>query len=320
MNDGWTTKNHRQLATVGVTYDWTQAARGEFGPSSEPLQWRDATKRQPCPVCESTRWCGVTVDGSLVRCMWVPSDRPSPGRDGSTGYIHELGQAIEDVGRVSRRRVYTPEPERSHVDFASMMDRFRQATPGCQIAEFARSLGVTLRSLERLGVGFSRGDNAWAFPMTDAAGEIVGIRLRNARGDKWTVGGSRNALFIPAGPIVEPALVCEGPTDAAALLDAGFHAVGRASCNTGGPDLEHLLAGRDVVIVSDRDEPRQLPNGSWTQPGQEGAQKLAERLSQTASRVRVVMPPRPHKDARAWISAGGTPSAIQVRIDIAYDW
>src|SRR5439155_12311592 len=85
------------------------------------------------------------------------------------------------------------------------------------------SLGLSATSLLRLGVGWSAPYRAWAFPMRDAGGAIRGIRLRTVAGKKFCVRGSKDGLFIPEeSAAVGPLLVCEGPTDTAALLDMGF--------------------------------------------------------------------------------------------------
>jgi 5S rRNA maturation endonuclease (ribonuclease M5) len=55
-------------------------------------------------------------------------------------------------------------------------------------------------------------------------------------------------------------LICEGPSDTAALLDLGFSAVGRPSCNGGRKLLVELVQQRkpsSIVIVSDNDSPGQ---------------------------------------------------------------
>ena len=104
------------------------------------------------------------------------------------------------------------------------------------------ALGVSVESLRRLGVGWSAKHRAWAFPMSNAAGDVLGIRLRLPGGKKLSVkGGKEGLVHSRRGPLRLPSgrlllLIAEGPTDTAALLDLGFSAVGRPSC-TGGVKL-----------------------------------------------------------------------------------
>jgi len=135
--------------------------------------------------------------------------------------------------------------------------------------------------------------------MKDASGRIIGIRFRTARGDKSAIKGSRNGLFIPVDmdlDLGERLLICEGPTDCAALLGLGFKAIGRPSCKEGGDLLIDVVRCHDleeVVVVSDNDK-----------VGQEGALSLGRSLRLHVPVVRVVIPPAGTKDARAWVLAG----------------
>jgi phage/plasmid primase-like uncharacterized protein len=145
-------------------------------------------------------------------------------------------------------------------------------------------------------------------------GDICGIRLRGADGRKWAVKGSRQGLFIPEclNNCADRLLICEGPTDTAALLDLGFDAVGRPSCNGGNRCVLGLvlsdgrLVPREVVIVADSDE-----------PGQRGAWKLATTLVAYVSRVRIIEPPGGIKDARQWVQSGATRYDVEAAIDEA---
>lgn len=303
-----------------MTFDWQQAATGlkTFAPS-EPVTWTRVSKREPCPVCGHADWCGISLDGRLARCMRVVSGKPVTGGDGATGWIHRLGE--ETCISPATRRCYVPLPQRRLANFESHLDTYRSNTTGQAVARLAMQLGVTSGSLQRLGVCWAGPHRAWAFPMRDAAGAVVGIRLRNENGDKWSVSGSRQGLFYdPAMPRSEPVLICEGPTDTAAVLSIGFCAVGRPSCRGGGAFLADLLAGRRVVIVADRDEAKVRPDGSFWYPGQEGAADLADQLTRTCHSVKLVKPPEPHKDVRDWIFNGGTPKKLRFQISIAYEW
>jgi hypothetical protein len=78
--------------------------------------------------------------------------------------------------------------------------------------------------------------------MMDVAGRVQGIRLRFSNGRKLAVRGGREGLFVPSGlAATNQLLICEGPTDTAALLDLGFAAVGRPSCAGGTRLLVELL-------------------------------------------------------------------------------
>ncbi len=247
--------------------------------------------------------------------MRVESSRRT--RDG--GWIHRLGPEVvlPPLPR-SRPRASPTAP----IDWPKMMAEYRAGTEALRLGQFAKSLHVTARSLRRLGVAQAADRGAWAFPMHDAGGEIIGIRLRGKRGDKWAVKGSRNGVFLPDGGIgdlCDEVLVCEGPTDVAAMLDLEFYAIGRAAC-TGQEDMvAELVRRRDVVILSDRDEAKKRPGGTEFYPGQEGAQRLAEALFRPARTVRVIKPLK-GKDARAWRQAGVTRDVVATVIRNALYW
>jgi hypothetical protein len=183
------------------------------------------------------------------------------------------------------------------IDFDALAERFIGAMATPALCGLARGLGVSVVNLRRLRIGWSTRHGAWSFPMTGAAGRVLGIRLRKQNGRKFAVSGGREGLFLPAdldtrGRI----LICEGPTDTAALLDLDFAAVGRPSC-TGGVRLLVELVQRyrpvDVVVVADGDG-----------PGRRGADNLASVLTAYAPAVRVIEPPSGINDARDWMRQG----------------
>jgi len=135
--------------------------------------------------------------------------------------------------------------------------------------------------------------------MFDAHRQMIGIRLRSSSGRKWAVRGSKAGLFWPDGVPAEmrsEIVICEGPTDAAAILDLGFDAIGRPSCSGGADLIAALLAedSKDVIILADADG-----------PGLSGAKRLAKDLLKVARSVRIIRPHR-GKDARDWIASGVT--------------
>ncbi len=198
-----------------------------------------------------------------------------------------------------------PMPE-ADGQFALMAEvMHRNLKPGW-LARAADMLGLPAEALARLGVGWSVIDNATSWPMRDDAGEVIGIRLRCPRtARKWAVRGSRAGLIYSIDLLSidrpERVLVCEGPTDTAALLSVGVDAVGVPSAG-GGRDLLSALVKRlrpsDVVIVADGDGPGLL-----------GAERTAEALASVVP-VRVISPPEGIKDARAWVCSGADGEAI----------
>ena len=148
--------------------------------------------------------------------------------------------------------------------------------------------------------------------MSNAAGDVLGIRLRLSNGKKISVKGGHEGLFNPEGIDAHGLLlIAEGPTDTAALLDLGFSAVGRPSCSGGVrllTELVHKSKPSGVVVVSDFDA-----NGV----GQRGAETLATVLLAYSQSVRVITPPAGVKDAREWKRRGATAADLEAAIDAA---
>jgi len=269
-------------------------------------EWVRVTRHHPCAICGKPDWCGVSTDGTLVCCMRVKSDHPT--RNG--GWLHRTA-AVPPPPRPPCR-VYvpaSPEPER---DWHALLDRWARRTAPAQRGWLAHILGVSAPSLQRLGAVVSDRPGVWAFPMFNATRQVIGIRLRAEDGRKWAVAGSHNGLFWPsdlagAGPL----LICEGPTDTAALLDLGYDALGRPSC-TGAVEMVieavRALRRRDVVVVADADD-----------PGIDGADRLARALTEAGRRPKVIRPLQ-GKDARAWVRAGATRAVVDCAIANAQHW
>jgi hypothetical protein len=256
--------------------------------------WRRVRRDRRCPICERPDWCLLSADGSAVICARVESSK----RCGEAGWLHRLrDDRWRPSGRIVRSVRLTPADPRH--DLASLAASYRDAVGPVQLQEFARSVGLSVEALTVLGVGWSVQYRAWSFPMVNPAGAVLGIRLRRPDGSKFAVKGGKEGLFLPATVSTDTRLlVCEGPTDTAALLDLGFGAVvGRPSCTGGIKLLVELIQQRqpdDVVIVADGDK-----------PGRRGADNLATVLVAYAPLVRVVLPRR-YKDVREFLQAGGT--------------
>ena len=247
------------------------------------------TKQQPCPVCKKPDWCRVFADG-WAECMRVQSDRPAK----SGGWMHwQDGQ---------RPRAYSPSlPSRCSptptINATKMMREWLAATTQVELDVFAASLGVSSASLTAVGAAWAAGHRAWAFPMCDGYGNVVGIRLRNER-SKFAVRGSRQGIFLANVPAQKTLFVCEGPTDTAAAIELGLFAVGRPNCCCGGPEIKFFARRHHcsrVVIISDNDK-----------PGLDGARKVGGEL-----KLPFAMYVPPAKDMREFVRLGGTRAMIE---------
>ena len=262
-----------------------------------------AGARRRCPICRKPDWCLIHKeepgDPSRVICARIESDT----RYGDAGWLHVLRETRGRRGRSGRcgRSIST---SISRITEQSL-DAYDQDLDLDALSRLAHELSVSVSSLLALQVGWNGW--AWTFPMRDDRGVLVGVRLRRGDGQKRAVRGSRNGLFIPRTLRgTDPLLVCEGPTDVAAMLDLDFDAVGRPSCSGGAKHVVRLVQVRrpgQVVLVADRDE-----------PGQRGASDLASRLLPYSPDVRVVTPPDGCGDARAWRASGATRRGVRARI------
>jgi hypothetical protein len=193
--------------------------------------------------------------------------------------------------------------------------------------ELAKSLGVDVEALRRLGVGWTH-RHGWTVPERDATGKVIGINDRRANGaKKRRAGGAMGLTFDPQSwmtSATEPGFVflVEGASDTAAMMSMGLSVVGRPS-NTGGVELLAMLLRSvpkesRIVVVGERDR---KPNESlspsvrkWHKPtcqgcsqcwpGKFGAITTATQLATLLERpIAWVFPPDDAKDTRAWLNS-----------------
>jgi hypothetical protein len=264
---------------------------------SASREWVWVTRHRPCPICLKPDWCTVTASGTVCCCMRVESGRRA--RNG--GWIHVLS-----AHRIhfQSRRLAVSKPSGS-AELRRLAAHYHNRVKLRPLVELADRLGVSPAALMSLWIGWDH--EAWTFPMCDSKGAIVGIRRRFADGRKLSVRGGREGLFIPSlFPEADPLLICEGPTDTAALLTLAFSVIGRPSCRGGARYVCEFVRGRPVAVVADRDE-----------PGRCGAAALASLLVPVCPSVRVICPPEGMKDAREWVQAGATKDDILAAIAAA---
>jgi len=221
--------------------------------------------------------------------MRVQSDKQTQ----NGGWLHVTNEPVPFIPQ----RPAIPE---TSMDARGVWQRWFDRTEDSRRRGLAESLGVDADCLKAIGCAWSP-NNAFAFPMRDAGGNVIGIRLRNEQGEKWAVKGSKSGLFIPSeySCFADGNLyLVEGPTDLAAAMTIGLRGIGRPAC-LGQENLILAYLRRNqierLVIVTDNDE-----------PGLRGAEKLQAMLSILSC---IWVPPA--KDMREFVNYGGTYTTVQ---------
>lgn len=274
--------------------------------------WIRVRKGSPCKICQRDSWCMEHEDGTVAICARI-SDGGKIIGDKGAGWLHKL---TADPNRPK----YKAPPKKMKVeripDWFQLVRQCQQNLP--DLSGLSQELGLSSESLARLNVGYFR--KCFTFPMRDGNNSFIGIRMR-AKTGKFSIPGSKNALFWPLGVFAESdnlLFICEGPSDTAAALDLGFDAIGRASCNTGLSYIKQMIGpyDRQVVIMGDKDEAKTKPDGTVYYPGQEGAVKLANDMKEFVQHVRVIKPPNAN-DFRAWLQVGATDQMVMCLVNNA---
>ncbi len=277
-------------------------------------KWNRVSRTHRCPICGKPDWClttGPNDNPDAAICSRVESAKRI-GTKGA-GWLHRLRDDDQWRDRPLQRRVTLAAAPEPTIEFSGLAEQYVAALSISGLERLEAAIGLTAESLDRLHVGWSTQHRAFTFPMVNHHGHVCGIRLRGRDGRKWSIRGGHDGLFIALG--VGPdnlsgyggrLVICEGPTDTAALLDLGLPVVGRPSCNGGVEQLVDLARGWHpdaVAIIADADA-----------PGQHGARYLASCLvGHVTDGVRVVTPPA--KDAREWVLRGATREDVLQAID-----
>ncbi len=130
------------------------------------------------------------------------------------------------------------------------------------VEKAAAMLGVSSESLVKLQVGWSAEHRAMSFPMRDAAGGVIGIRLRcpqTAR--KWAVPGSKRRFVLRKRPLRHWPIcksVCHRRPDRhRGPVVSGLNVIGVPSAGGSAAMLAKIirrLSPTDVVVVADSDD------------------------------------------------------------------
>ena len=232
-------------------------------------------------------------------CPRVPSERSL----GDAGWLH----------RPSGEMFAPPVPalpvrEECNIDWEAGVLKCKQAMTDAQWEFMQQDLQLPQKSLSAFGMGWSQAKGAYTFPMHDASGKPIGVRLRYPNGRKMSVRGSKSGLFMHEGDHSRGLLlVAEGPTDAAALHSLGFNVVGRPSCNGGTKYLYEFINWKhEVVLIPDKDK-----------PGIDGAESVAKMLKVKTKQVKIVEPLGSCTDAKEWVVGGLTRYKLEILIEQA---
>src|SRR5262245_10716485 len=116
--------------------------------------WRRVSRREHCPICDKPDWCLVAgPSGALTAaiCARIESHRPA----GSAGWVHNLA---DDGWRAKRHRTVTlrvPASRAQSLDMAKLAAGYFAAVRTPYVTHFADGLRLSLRSLQRLRVGWA---------------------------------------------------------------------------------------------------------------------------------------------------------------------
>lgn len=268
--------------------------------------WPHVTKKNPCPICGKGDWC--SVGDRAVLCQRVQSSKPHV----KGGWFHSLDSKVKAEFKEKPK----PAPK-ILTGIAAMIERWAGETSINDFEAQAELLGVSPESLASLNMVYATEHRAWAFPMCDGYGEMIGIRLRSNYGYKWAVKGSRSGIFMPENlgtTVPTLAYLVEGPTSTAAALTMGLPAIGRPQNNAGGDliltALRRLKINKVVIVADNDDKPPSEIHPQGLRPGLNGAVKLAKELRG----IRSIIWTPPTKDIRDFLKAGGTRQAIESEI------
>lgn len=228
--------------------------------------WIRVSPGRPCPICDKPDWCGISSDGSVVRCMREQSDHPS-----GDGWIHRLTAPAERNGQAHHSVIFTGPIVRHPLKDAG----------GAVVAVHCR------RPLTRDGVPDKK---VW-WEQPNGTPSLKGTGLTPVGLPLYGVDALADADL---GATV---FVCEGEKATDAVLGLGLLAVGTVTGAKSVPDdaVLRVLVPYEAVLWPDNDD-----------DGRYHMAKIADRLVALGGRVRVISwsgaPPK--GDAADFVQAG----------------
>jgi len=136
--------------------------------------WRRVKRGGPCPICDKCDWCLVSTDGKAAICARIESAK----RCGDAGWLHRLcDDRQHSLGRFVRS-IRSDSGRATRQDLSQLAITCQATLDPGRLYQLARSLGLSIDSLLKLTIGWSTEHRGWTFPMHNACGQVVGIRLR----------------------------------------------------------------------------------------------------------------------------------------------
>ncbi|KKN66047.1 hypothetical protein LCGC14_0475250 [marine sediment metagenome] len=251
-----------------------------------------------CAICQKPNWCLAHIDGKRIICPRVKSNVHLK----KAGFMHKVFDNGLKKRKFNKKHTayYRKGINWKNINKLYCSKLKNKQYPYLRYTSFALELGISKETLEAFGLGWD--GEAWTFPARDGNLEIVGIMRRFPDGHKIWVSRSKPGLFIPKVKSFEGnVFVTEGVTDAAAMVDYGFRALGRSNCQTGVAYIKNFLYNHpkigQVTIVGDND-----PDNVHGNVGQVGAFTLAKELYKATSFTAVLEVPEQFKDVRLWLT------------------
>lgn len=238
-------------------------------------------RHEPCPECGSNNNLAVYPDGHAY-CFtpgcghYIPSETHNQERE-------------ERVPLVKHGKL-TPLPQ----DFKAIADR-----------------KISQATAKKYGVAYN-GESQHRYPYFDTDKNHVANKQRQP-GKTFAIEGEWGRAALFGQQLFEPGeakyiTIVEGECDAMAayeMLGSRFPVVSVHSAATAAKNIadnfEYLNAFENIVVCFDRDEVREMPNGTKVRPGQDAAEVVAGMFE--AGKVKVFTP-RDFKDANDYLMAG----------------
>jgi len=263
------------------------------------MSWIQANKALPCPICGRTHYCSLNPDEGIVKCTQLSDGSFTQRKDAAgMGFFHNHDfsdivvpdtvvrevKPIPSWDRVIRMSLTAP---RRHL---RTLSRLLGGTPAnlidCEIGF------LTHKQIEDLGTTCNH-YGCWTFPMKNAQGKVIGVRLRTPDGFKYALKGSRNGLFYSTLSPTQPVLIVDGASDAYKGHLHHLNIIGRPSSTTGNELLLELFKDLrplyvDQLLDADDNENR------------EHARSTANELLANLYHGSIFYPPR-GKDLREWL-------------------